>query len=61
MHELLGPSSFKGLEYERDLDEDTLYTFEDLEGKIQASPEELKRAIDNNLIVTMDGEKIIYK
>lgn len=54
--ELLGPSSFKGIEYEKDLDEYTLFTFEQLESQVQASEEELRRAIENNLIVTMDGK-----
>ncbi|EZA51097.1 Sister chromatid cohesion protein DCC1 [Ooceraea biroi] len=52
---ILGSSSFNGLEYESMIDPSTLYTWERLQGELQASDCELKRALTDFLIADIDG------
>ncbi|XP_014212032.1 sister chromatid cohesion protein DCC1 [Copidosoma floridanum] len=52
---ILEPSSFKGLEYEKLLDPSCFYDWQKLRNEIQASDEEIKEALADNLIAELDG------
>ncbi|XP_074109105.1 sister chromatid cohesion protein DCC1 isoform X2 [Cotesia typhae] len=52
---LLEPSSFKGPEYEKYIEKDTLYDWDKLFSNIQASEKELKDAITHFCIPILDG------
>lgn len=52
---LLNSSSFNGLEYESEIDPNTLYNWERLQNELQASDYELKQALADFLIADIDG------
>ncbi|XP_058790089.1 sister chromatid cohesion protein DCC1 [Phymastichus coffea] len=52
---ILEPSSFKGLEYEKNIDQSSLYDWERLRNEIQASDGEILDAFPKFLIVEMNG------
>ncbi|XP_003708453.1 sister chromatid cohesion protein DCC1 isoform X1 [Megachile rotundata] len=53
--DLLGPTSFKGMEYESSIPQELLYDWSRLQSEIQASEEELRQALNDYLIVNIDG------
>ncbi|XP_076174596.1 sister chromatid cohesion protein DCC1 [Ptiloglossa arizonensis] len=52
---VLEPTSFKGVEYESSLDQELLYDWHRLQNEIQASENELHQALNEYLIVNIDG------
>lgn len=52
---LLEPTSFKGPEYEKYIDKDNLYDWNKLIVSIQASEKELKDALIQYSIASLDG------
>ncbi|KAG7213854.1 hypothetical protein KM043_003065 [Ampulex compressa] len=52
---ILEPSSFKGLEYESAVDAESLYDWDRLRNEIQASEDELSRALLDYLVANMNG------
>ncbi|CAK9821068.1 Sister chromatid cohesion protein DCC1 [Anthophora plagiata] len=52
---VLEPTSFKGLEYESSIPQELLYNWKRLQNEIQASEDELIQALNDYLIVTIDG------
>ncbi|KAJ8673205.1 hypothetical protein QAD02_004467 [Eretmocerus hayati] len=52
---ILEPSSFKGLEYEKSIDPDSLYDWERIQSEIQASDGEIKAALPDYLVVHYNG------
>ncbi|XP_011309152.1 sister chromatid cohesion protein DCC1 [Fopius arisanus] len=52
---ILSPSSFKGVEYERQIDKSSLYTWKRLRESVQMSDGELKNAFSQNLVAEIDG------
>ncbi|XP_063919586.1 sister chromatid cohesion protein DCC1 [Zophobas morio] len=54
--ELLNKSLYKGPEHEYEVKEDDLYSFDDLNNKIQASEKELKDILNNLTIVTINNK-----
>ncbi|XP_012286006.1 sister chromatid cohesion protein DCC1 [Orussus abietinus] len=55
LRDLLEPSSFKGMEYEKNIEPETLYNWDRLQNEMQASEEELKQALNEYFIVPMNG------
>ncbi|CAK9830357.1 Sister chromatid cohesion protein DCC1 [Anthophora retusa] len=52
---VLEPTSFKGVEYESSIPQELLYNWKRLQNEIQASEDELIQALNDYLIVTIDG------
>ncbi|XP_066593819.1 sister chromatid cohesion protein DCC1 isoform X2 [Prorops nasuta] len=52
---LLDPSSFKGQEYESSIDSAALFDWDKLRNEIQASEAELLQALDDYLIINING------
>ncbi|XP_047347986.1 sister chromatid cohesion protein DCC1 [Vespa velutina] len=52
---VLEPSCYNGKEYESDIDSTILYDWDKLRNEIQASEDELKQALNDHLVVTIDG------
>ncbi|CAH1987360.1 unnamed protein product [Acanthoscelides obtectus] len=56
LRQLLNGSVYKGREYEFEVDPSKCYTFEELDKKVQASTKELKEALDEMDVVTLNGK-----
>ncbi|KAK2577012.1 hypothetical protein KPH14_011974 [Odynerus spinipes] len=52
---ILEPSCYNGKEYESTVDLTTLYDWDKLQNEVQASEDELKQALSDHLVVTIDG------
>lgn len=52
---VLKPSCYTGKEYESNINSTTLYDWDKLRNEIQASEDELKQALNDHLVVTIDG------
>lgn len=52
---VLEPSCYKGKENESEINSRTLYDWDKLRNEIQASEDELKQALNDHLVVTIDG------
>lgn len=52
---ILEKSSFKGLEYEKHVDKNSLYDWNRLIGEVQASDGEIQAALPDYLIACIDG------
>ncbi|XP_076296827.1 sister chromatid cohesion protein DCC1 [Lasioglossum baleicum] len=52
---ILEPTTFKGMEYESAVSQELLYDWEKLRSEVQASEDELNRALNDYLIVNIDG------
>lgn len=58
---ILEPTSFKGMEYESSICHELLYNWHRLQNEIQASEDELIQALNDYLIVNIDGIIFSYK
>ncbi|KAJ8962508.1 hypothetical protein NQ318_000898 [Aromia moschata] len=56
LNELLKDSVYKGPEYEFEINKDKLYTFEQLNQMVQASPKELKEALESMSVVKINDK-----
>ncbi|XP_015112003.1 sister chromatid cohesion protein DCC1 [Diachasma alloeum] len=52
---ILSSSSFKGVEYERQIDKSSLYNWEKLRENVQMSDGELRSTLSENLVTEIDG------
>lgn len=53
---ILGSTAFNGVEYEKLVDQTKLYDWNKLQSHIQASDEELRKALSEYLVVNINGE-----
>lgn len=56
---ILGPSAFKGMEYESTIDSKHFYTWDRLRSEVQASDGEIQAALPEFLIALMDGKLLL--